>query len=478
MLTPTARLKHSAERVQKLENVMEKYKKKLEESAELRRLVKTLEDQNASLVDKAASLEEDYKKVSSFRPLLDSYKQSTSELEAKLASRVKEVETLKYNLQQTTTKLTITQQERASDAEALELYQEKVKELELAVDPTRVRAAPKHARVDSDASPLSPSLPNNNNGALGANFDDPEGLNASVNLGGELDDATSGRTWTDMKLEIRRLRSQIADLQNNSADASKVQVLETLLDDAKRSKARYEEEYLTTHREKLVLQAQLDEVRSGRSTGDGAEAAIALRQRLNEVVDELDKLRLAHNELTVSHESQSRELTIAKSDLNLVNKDQLEILAALRESVNEDKSGLEGEVRKLQSQIVELKEKGKMQLEQVNTLLMEKVNMQSEGMSQREKMLERERTFADLRASLNGRDLPEDMKARLLALHEENLVLKEKNRSDREKLTKAKALLKEQDQQIKKGNFSAAASSPSNVRIICVKGRAGRNDRY
>lgn len=34
------RYKHSAEKVQKMENVMEKYKKKLEESAELRRLVK------------------------------------------------------------------------------------------------------------------------------------------------------------------------------------------------------------------------------------------------------------------------------------------------------------------------------------------------------------------------------------------------------------------------------------------------------
>lgn len=76
-----------------------------------------------------------------------------------------------------------------------------------------------------------------------------------------------------------------------------------------------------------------------------------------------------------------------------MNKDQLEILAALRESVNEDKTGLEGEVTKLQSQIQELKEKNKMQLEQVNTLLMEKVSLQSDGLTQRERMLERERDF-------------------------------------------------------------------------------------
>jgi len=79
--------------------------------------------------------------------------------------------------------------------------------------------------------------------------------------------------------------------------------------------------------------------------------------------------------------------------VNLVNKDQLEILATLRESVNEDKAGLEADVERMQKQLTELKEKNKMQLEQVNGLLMEKVNLQSEGIGQREKMLERERDF-------------------------------------------------------------------------------------
>ena len=48
-----------------------------------------------------------------------------------------------------------------------------------------------------------------------------------------------------------------------------------------------------------------------------AEAAIALRQRLNETVDELDKLRNEHTELEVKFESMSKELTIAKSDCTL-----------------------------------------------------------------------------------------------------------------------------------------------------------------
>jgi protein HOOK3 len=129
-------------------------------------------------------------------------------------------------------------------------------------------------------------------------------------------------------------------------------------------------------------------------------------------VDQLDALRKEHTELEVAFETQKKELTVAKSDrkplsssgvlplfdsscftVNLVNKDQLDILASLRESVNEDKAGMEVDMNRLKNQIKELSDKNKMQLEQVNALLLEKVNLQSEGIGQREKMLQRERDF-------------------------------------------------------------------------------------
>jgi predicted nuclease with TOPRIM domain len=146
-------------------------------------------------------------------------------------------------------------------------------------------------------------------------------------------------------------------------------------------------------------------------TLDSAEAAMALRQRLNETVEQLDALKKDHLELQVKFDEQSASLTIARSDcrsciilchyalteliafftVNLVNKDQLEILASLRESVNGDKRGLEEATERLKSQIRELSDKNKMQLEQINKLLMEKVTLQSEGIDQRERLLERER---------------------------------------------------------------------------------------
>lgn len=46
----------------------------------------------------------------------------------------------------------------------------------------------------------------------------------------------------------------------------------------------------------------------------------------------------------------------------------------------------------------------------------------------------------DLRKSLSGKDVPEDIKSRLLAMHEENVNVKEQLKTCQEKLLKAKAV--------------------------------------
>ncbi|KAJ3995690.1 HOOK protein-domain-containing protein [Lentinula boryana] len=351
--------KHSSEKLNKVENVLEKYKKKLQETADLRQRVKALEKQNAGLVDVNASIEEEFRKVAAFKPLMESYKTQIVDLENKASARTQELETLKFELEQTQTKLKIVAEERAKDSETIELYQERVRELELTSD-TRPPKAPRTRQdsvesTDASGQPASPA----------EDIDDEEDAQA-MGLGGELHDAESGTTMTDLKLQIRKLKRELEAVRKNEADASRVLVLENLLDDANRMKSRYEADYLAAHREKLVLQRDLEEIRSGKSMGDGAEAAIALRQRLNESVEQLDTIRKEHAELEVEFEAQSKELTVAKSDLTLVNKDQLDILASLRDSVNEDKAGLEADLERLRKQNKELAEKNRMQLEQAN----------------------------------------------------------------------------------------------------------------
>ncbi|KAJ7445821.1 HOOK protein-domain-containing protein [Mycena galericulata] len=439
--------RHAADKLQKTENVIEKYKKKLQESAELRQHVKALEKQNADLVDKNASLEEEYRKVSAFKPLMESYKNQIAELETKHSARTQEIDALKFELGESKNKLKIAVDERTRDSETLELYQERVRELEL------TSHRPVGSSKPTDANGATDGTEPESLGSLG-DLDDSD--HAGQGLGGELDDAIAGTTMTDLKLQIRKLKRELEAIKKNEADASRVLVLENLLEDANRMKGRYENDYLAAHREKLVLQRDLEEIRSGKSMGDGAEAAIALRQRLNETVDQLDALRKEHAELEVQFDTQTRELTIAKSDLTLVNKDQLDILATLRESVNEDKVGLEADVERLKQQNKELGDKNRMQLEQVNALLLEKVNLQSEGIGHREMMLQRERDFGDLRASLSGKDLPEDIKSRLLALHEDNVNLKESNKTAQAQLAKARSFIKSQDKLFKEQHAAQA----------------------
>lgn len=447
--------RHAADKLQKTENVMEKYKKKLQEGADLRLNVKALERQNADLVDKNASLEEEYRKVAAFKPLMESYKNQIADLETKTSSRTQEIESLKFELEQSRTKLKITLEERSKDAEALELYQERVGELELIANSRPIGSKATYSTKQPDEFTEVELLTVTDDVSVDVADD-----HAEQGLGGELDDAIAGTTMTDLKLQIRKLNRELEAVRKNEVDASRVLVLENLLEDANRMKARYESDYLTAHREKLVLQRDLEEIRSGKSMGDGAEAAIALRQRLNETVEQFETLRKEHTELEVKYDTVNRELTIAKSDLTLVNKDQLDILATLRESVNEDKAGLEADVERLKRLNKELNDKTRMQLEQVNALLLEKMSLQSEGIGHREKMLQRERDFGDLRVSISGKDLPEDVKSRLLAMHEENVALKESTKTLQEKLNKAKQFIKSQDKLFKEQHAANTASAP------------------
>lgn len=216
----------------------------------------SLERQNADLVDKNASLEEEYRKVAAFKPLMESYKNQIAELEAKVASRTQEMETVKFELEQTRTKLRITTEERAKDSEMLELYQERMRELELTSHraPSTTKPAGREEEPQRDMTTLT---------------EEELMEEESLALNNELDDALSGTTMTDLKLQVKKLQRELSAVKKNEVDGSRILVLENLLEDANRMKSRYEADYLASHREKLVLQRDLEEIRSGKGSGDG-----------------------------------------------------------------------------------------------------------------------------------------------------------------------------------------------------------------
>jgi len=226
-----------------------------------------LEKQNADLVDKNASLEEEFRKVSAFKPLMESYKSQIADLEAKNVTRTQDIENLKFELEQARTKVRITMEERAKDSETLELYQERVRELELMSQsrPTSTKAKDSSPRKLDDGT--RDDTPKNHLAGIQDEIEADD--DAGQGLGGELDDAIAGTTMTDLKIQIKKLERELEAVRRREVDASRVLVLENLLEDANRMKARYESDYLAAHREKLVLQRDLEEIRNGKSLGDG-----------------------------------------------------------------------------------------------------------------------------------------------------------------------------------------------------------------
>jgi protein HOOK3 len=209
---------------------------------------------------------------------MDSYKTQVAELEQRAAARAAELEGARFEAAQAKDTLRAVEAERARDADTLELYQERVRELELSVGRTPARKPAARAAVDSESDAIAESGSRDtvsdatSEREPGSAIDAPEeelDEGFAGGLGGELDDALSGTTMTELKLQLGRLQRELAAARTNSAEASRVLVLENLLDDARRMKSRYEADYLAAHREKLKLQSDLEEIRSGKALGDG-----------------------------------------------------------------------------------------------------------------------------------------------------------------------------------------------------------------
>ncbi|SPC63362.1 related to Hook protein [Ustilago sp. UG-2017b] len=471
--------RHAADRLQKAENAIEKYKKKLEEGADIRRQLKTLEDQNAELVDRNAKLEDEYKRVSAFKPLMDSYKTQIADLESKSFNLQRDLATSKYEQNQILSRLKASEASRASEKEEIELYQERIKELELGGDvagATRKKLVGRNSNASANGvDGLVAADASRASAEEGNDLEDEDLLDRS----GELEDALSGTTMTDLKIKVRKLVRELEAAKANKADQSRLIVLENLLEDAQRMKARYEADYLREHRDKMVLQNQLEAIRSGKSDlGDGTEAAYALRLRLNEVVEELDGAKRRLTELEVQNEQVTRELTVAKSDLTLVNKDQVDILHSLRASMEGDKDELEADVKKLKSELASASEQNRMYMAQVNALLMEKVDLQAEGIGQRDEALKRERTLGELKTRLKGKSLPKEVEDMVASLQNDAMSSSHDLKALQERFSKAKTFIKQQDKMIKEKDRSiaaaaAASSLAGNGNRLGLQGGAG-----
>uniref|UniRef100_A0AAR2J7I9 Protein Hook homolog 3 n=1 Tax=Pygocentrus nattereri TaxID=42514 RepID=A0AAR2J7I9_PYGNA len=105
-------LRHSSDKVSKLEAQVESYKKKLEDLGDLRRQVKLLEEKNTSYMQNTVSLEEELRKANATRAQLETYKRQVVELQNRLSEESKKADKMEFECKRLKEKVDSLQKEK------------------------------------------------------------------------------------------------------------------------------------------------------------------------------------------------------------------------------------------------------------------------------------------------------------------------------------------------------------------------------
>ncbi|KAJ1966862.1 hypothetical protein H4R35_006878, partial [Dimargaris xerosporica] len=319
--------KHAAEKLQKTEHVLEKYKKKLEESGDLRRQVKVLEDQNKQLVGRNQTIEEEYRKVSQFKPLMDTYKEQLAALESKNNLLTLQHTEYEHEVRLLKDKLTLVESERQQGQEQLSILEDNLRELELNGGPV----------LESPTTPLK---------------------------GNSLDNALADGTVVELKAKVARLESELftaRKAQPETGLADKVLLLENLLADAKQSKAKLEQDYVHSHQRNLELESTIAQLRSDASnvstSNDGDHLLNEnqkLRQQLQQREIHVQRLKAALTQ-HVEHKQQQKErppspqLSATQSQYNSDYKEAIDSLQSSLASRTQEVDQLKQELHHTRS---------------------------------------------------------------------------------------------------------------------------------
>ncbi|RHZ64637.1 hypothetical protein Glove_321g46 [Diversispora epigaea] len=243
--------RHAAEKLKKTENVIEKYKKKLEEGADVRRSLKTLEQENRNLIEKNQEIEEEYLKMSGYRNLIENYKQQIDDLQTEKAELLNAKNKIEYEDNKLRAKLDQYENSQSRDAETIRLLEERLLELKL----SEGGLGRGERRIDEDEEK-----------------GDADEIDQSIG-DSELSDALKGTTMTSLKLKVNELERELTRYREGKpadGDDAQLLVLQHMLEDANRIKNKFEKDYVKVQQEKLVLENQLTQLQNG-NTANGVD---------------------------------------------------------------------------------------------------------------------------------------------------------------------------------------------------------------
>ncbi|KAK9975462.1 hypothetical protein ABG768_023501 [Culter alburnus] len=256
-------LRHSSDKVSKLEGQVEAYKKKLEDLGDLRRQVKLLEEKNTSYMQNTVTLEEDLRKANAARGQLETYKRQVVELQNKLSEESKKADKMEFEYKRVKEKVDSLQKEKDRMRTERDSLKETIEELKC------VKA--QESQLTSGLVPLCSNEPSD---SLAAEIITPEIRERLIRLQHE---------------------NKMLKLAQEGSDNEQIALLQSLLEDANSRKNELETENRLANQRLLEGQSQVEELqKSLQEHGSKADDTVLLKRKLQE---HLEKLRDATNQL-------------------------------------------------------------------------------------------------------------------------------------------------------------------------------------
>lgn len=429
--------RHTIEKLRKTQNVAEKYRKKLEGMGELELQLKDLEEQNAQMFKDLRAGEENAKQLPRLKRTVEQYKKQVAKLEAECAELTRTKHSLETEKQILMSKTDGAEYQQSRDQERIRVLEEKLRELE--------------------------------NGVISETAEE-----YGSNLDSELTYST--KTKTDMKLKINRLENEIHHLKEGGGAGADNVVLQHRLEDVTRAKDKLEQDFLEANTAKLVLESQLQLIHTG-SANDGTDVVLKLRQNLLETEKQLAELKRKHGDSLAELDTAKRDLSTAQSDLSLVDKGKLEILAELKASANSEIAELQVKHTDLEQERRDLEVELDLKKGLLNKVLLEKDEIATKLSMQKDQILEREQALSDLKATIAA--FEGTTEGRGAALEKRVTQLQSKLEDRREKMTKSKEYIKKQNAIIKelKEQLDSAITADADDRFRDLEERFAEHKR-
>ncbi|XP_041825893.1 protein Hook homolog 3 isoform X4 [Melanotaenia boesemani] len=256
-------LRHSSDKVSKLEGTVEHYKKKLEDMGLLRRQNKLMEEKNTALMQTNVSLEEELRKANATKGQLETYKRQVVELQNRLSEESKKADKMEFEYKRVKEKVDSLQKEKDRMRTERDSLKETIEELHCV-----------QAQEGQLTSGLLPLVNNDGSDSLAAEITTPEIREHLIRLQHE---------------------NKMLKLAQEGSDNEKIALLQSLLEDANRRKNELETENRLINQRLMEEQSQVEELqKTVQEQGSKADDSSILKKKYEEHMEKVTEL---NNEL-------------------------------------------------------------------------------------------------------------------------------------------------------------------------------------